>query len=124
MRHHVADLAVLPSRIAKTSQTLAPWSRSSVASIGPYDAVDLDPVLHLIELRLRTSPWARTRPVSQSVSGSSARCQSAVIGQQQQAFGVEIEPADADQPRRPSGRLSNTVGRLGMGMRGHHSRGL
>ena len=44
----------------------------------------------------------------------------AVIGQQQQPLGVEVEPADRDQPRQ-SFRQIVEYGRpaLGVGMRGH-----
>ena len=90
----------LPSRIANVSQTLAPCSRSSVASIGAVaDAVDRDAVAQRVELRLRDLA-VRAHAIAPQPAGrrqfQRAR-EPAVVGQQQQAFGVEIEPADADQ---------------------------
>ncbi len=41
-----------------------------------------------------------------------ARAPAAVIGQQQQPLGVDVQPADRHQPRQPSGSTSNTVGAL------------
>ena len=32
--------------------------------------------------------------------------EAAVVGEQQQAFGVDVEPADADEPRRVAGDAS------------------
>src|SRR3984885_13287477 len=93
----------LPSRIANTSQTLAPWSRSSVASIGPYLTPSTStPFFQFIELRLRdfTMGADAIAPQPAGIRQLQRARQPTIIGQQQQTFGIEIEPADADQPRQ------------------------
>ena len=113
----------LPSRIANTSQTLAPWSRSSVGiDRAVFDAVDLDALLQFVELRLRHLAMGADAIAPQPAGiGQFERArQPAVIGQQQQALGVEIEPADRDQPRQALRQIvEHRRPAFGIGMGGH-----
>jgi hypothetical protein len=62
----------------------------------------LDAVLELIELRLGdvTMSADAVAPQPAGVRQFQRTGQPAVIGQQQQAFGIEVEPADADKARQ------------------------
>src|SRR6478672_280167 len=104
MRQHVAYLAVL----ALTDRKYQPDIGALVAlqrriDRTVFDAVDLDAVFQFIKLGLRHLAMG-TDPIAPQPAGirqfERAR-QAAIIGQEKQAFGVEIEPADADQPRQP-----------------------
>ena len=93
----------LPSRMANTSQTLAPWSRSSVASIAPYLTPSTSmPALQFVELRLRHLAMGAHAVAAEpaGVGQFKGARKPAIIGEQQQSLGVEIEPADRDQPRQ------------------------
>jgi hypothetical protein len=46
---HVPDFAIFALRMAKVSHTLAPRSRSNVASIAPANAIDRDAVAQRVE---------------------------------------------------------------------------
>ena len=103
MRHHVADFAVL----AFADREHQPDIGALVAlqrrvDRAVFDAVDLDALFQLVELALRHLAMGAdaVAPQPAGVGQFQRAGETAVIGQQQQALGVEIEPADRDQPRQ------------------------
>src|SRR5438552_4610779 len=125
MRQHVAHLAVL-----------APADREHQPDIGAlvalqrridrtvFDAVDLDAVLQLVELRLRHLAVGADAITAQpaGIGQFEHAREPAVVGQQQQALGVEIEPADRDQPRQAFRQMVEHRGPpFGVGMRRHQA---
>ncbi len=97
MRHDVAHLAVL----ALADREHDPDIGALVAlqcriDRAVFDAVDLDALLQLVELPLRHLAMGADAIAAQPAGvGQFERArQPAVIGQQQQALGVEVEPAD------------------------------
>src|SRR6185437_9417401 len=128
MRHDIANLAVLAFADRKHQPDIAALialQRGVDRSV--FDAVDLDAVLELVELSLCDLAM-RTHAITPQPAGlwqfQFAR-EPAVIGQQQQTLGVEIEPADRDQPRQTFGQIVEH-GRpsLGIGVRRHQPLGL
>src|SRR5438093_3333869 len=125
MRHDVADFAVLAFADRKHQPdigALVALQHSVDRTV--FDAVDLDALLQFIELRLRDLAMGADAiaPQPAGVGQFERTRQPAVIGQQQQPLGVEVEPADRDQPRQ-SFRQIVEHGRppLGIGMRGHQA---
>ena len=114
MAQHVAHLAVLAlahrEREPDIGALLAVERRLDRAVA---DAVDRDAVAQRVELRLRDLA-VRAHAIAPQPAGrrqfQHAR-EPAVIGQQQQALGVEVEPADADQRGRSFGSAPKMVGR-------------
>src|SRR5450631_2232438 len=103
MRQNVADFAVL----AFADRKHQPDIGALVALQGRvdrtiFDAVNLDALFQFIKLALRDFAMGTDAiaPQPAGIGQFEHARQPAVIGQQQQAFGVEIEPADADQPRQ------------------------
>ena len=66
------------------------------------DAVDLDAVLEAVELRLGDGAEGADAISAQPAGGGQFEdaLQAAVIGEQQQALGVDVEPADGDDARQ------------------------
>ena len=123
MRHDVAHLAVLAFADRKHQPdigALVALQRRIDRTV--FDAVDLDALLQLVELRLRDLAMGAdaVAPQPAGVGQFERARQPAVIGQQQQALGVEIEPADRDQPRQAFRQIvEHRRPPLGIGMRGH-----
>jgi len=126
MRHHVADFAVLAFADRKHQPDIGalvapPASRRSTPYLMPSTST---PFFSSSSWPCVTIAMGANAIASQPAGvGQFERArQSAVIGEQQQAFGVEIEPADRDQPRQ-SFRQVVEHGRpsLGIGMRGHQA---
>ena len=70
-------------------------------------ALDLDAVLQLVEIGLLHAA-VRTHPVAAQPAGGRqlhVAGEGAVVGEQQQAFAVEVEPADGDDARQPLGQV-------------------
>src|SRR6476661_387608 len=121
MRHHVAYLAVLTLADRKYQPdigALVALQRRIDRTV--FDTVDLDTPLQLIKLCLSYFAMG-AYPITPQPAGirqfKRAR-QPAVIGQKQQPLGVEIEPADRDQPRQAFGQIVEYRGppfRVGMG---------
>ena len=113
VREHVPDLAVLALAHREREPHVEPGSRSSPASIAPYWMPSTSmPFLarrallrHLAERAHAIAPQPAGRRQFQRAG------EPAVVGQQQQPFGVEVEPADADQPRQSLGQPPKMVGR-------------
>ncbi len=92
------DLAVLALAQACVSQTLSPWARSSVASTGPYSIPSMvTPFLQLVEIGLvHVAEGAHAVAAQPAGVGMGDHLgEPAVVGEQQQAFGVDVEPAMA-----------------------------
>ena len=125
MRHHVADLTVLAFADRKHQPdigALVAFQRRIDRAV--FDAVDLDALLEFIELRLRDVAMGADAiaPQPAGVGQFERARQTTVIGQQQQTFGVEIEPADRDQPRQALGKIvEHRRPPLGIGMRRHQA---
>ena len=97
MRHHVAHLAVLAFADRKHQPdigALVALQRRIDRAV--FDAVDLDAFFQLVELALRDLAMGADAitPQPAGVRQFERARQPAIIGEQQQAFGVEIEPAD------------------------------
>lgn len=108
MRQHVADFAVL----ALANREHQPDIGALVTLQLGLDrailhAVDLDAVLQFVKLRLGDLAMRADAVAPQPAGLRQLECASetAVIGEQQQAFSVEVEPADRDQPRQPFGQM-------------------
>src|SRR6266851_4592617 len=103
MRQHIADFAVLAFADRKHQPdigALVALQRRVDRTV--FDAVDFDALFQFIELALRDFALGADAIAPQPAGiGQFERArQAAIIGQQQQALGIEIEPADADQPRQ------------------------
>src|SRR5438270_2033341 len=101
MREHVAHLAVLAFADRKRQPdigALVALQRGIDRAV--FDAVDFDPLLQFVELTLRHLAVGADAITPQPAGiGKFERAREpAVIGEEQQALGVEIEPADRDQP--------------------------
>ena len=124
-RKHVAHLAVL----AFADREREPDIRALLAVERRFDrpvvdAVDGDAVAQRVE-RLLPHLAVRAHAIAAQPPGrrqfEHAR-KPAVIGEQQQAFGIDVEPADADQPRQVfRQRPEDRVAPLRIGMRGHQA---
>ena len=93
----------LPSRMAKVSQRFEPCTRSIVGLDGAIaDAADRDAVAQSVELRLRHRTMGAHAVAPQPAGRRQFQHprQRAVIGEEQEALGIEVEPADADQARQ------------------------
>src|SRR5258708_6323505 len=125
MRQHVADFAVLAFADRKHQPdigALIAFQRRIDRTV--FDAVDLDALLQFIELSLRHLAVGTDAiaPQPAGIWQFERACQPAVIGQQQQAFGVEVEPADADQSRQSLRQIvEHRRPPFGVGMGGHQS---
>src|SRR5262245_9193281 len=64
-----------------------------------FDALDLDAVLELVKLRLRDVAMRADAIAAQpaGIRQLERTREATIIGEQQQALGVEVEPADTDQ---------------------------
>ena len=115
----------LPSRRPIVSQALLPCSRSSVAFDAAVEhAVDRDAVLQPGQ-RLFVDLAVDAHAVAPEPAGrrqfEHAR-QAAIIGQQQQAFGVDVEPADRHQPRQVRRQhVEHGLPALRIAIGGHHA---
>lgn len=91
------------------------------------DAFDLDPVLQLIELVLGDAAMGPGTIAADDPGGrlfQGAR-QTAIIGQEQQALGIEVQSADGDQPRQAFGQgFEHRRTTLGVVVTGHQADGL
>src|SRR5882724_5229175 len=123
MRQHVADFTVLAFADRKHQPDIgALVALQCRVDRAVFDAVDLDAFFQFIELRLRHLAMGADAITPQPAGiGQFERArQPAIIGQQQQAFGVEIEPADRDQPRQAFRQIvEHRRPSFGIGMRGH-----
>src|SRR6266850_4681844 len=123
MRQHVADLAVLAFADRKHQPdigALVALQRRIDRTV--FDAVDFDALFQFIELALGDLAMGTDAiaPQPAGIGQFEHARQPAVIGQQQQAFGVEIEPADADQPRQAFRQIvEHRRPSFGIGMGGH-----
>ena len=104
---HVSDLAVLAlAHRERDPDVRALHAVERRFDRAVVDAVDRDAVLEFIELVLRhlaegahaVAPQPAGRRQLQRTG------EPAVVGEQQQSFGVQVEPADADQPRQAFGQ--------------------
>src|SRR5579863_230604 len=99
MRHHVAHLAVLAFANRKHQPDIGALVALQGCIDRPvFDAVDLDALFQFVELALRDFAMSTDAVAAQPAGlGQFQRArQPTVIGEKQQTFGVEIEPADAD----------------------------
>ena len=98
----------LPSRIATVIQAFAPCWRSSVTVIGwKRLAVDGQAAAQGLERRI-VGPAVDAHPVAAQPAGRGQfqpALERAVIGQQEQAFGIEVEPSDADDAGHVGGQI-------------------
>src|SRR5216684_4103289 len=123
MREHIAHLAVL----ALADREYQPDIGALVAlqrrvDRAVFDAVNLDAIFQLVELRLRHLAMGAdaVTPEPAGIGQFKHAREPAVIGQQQQALGGEIEPADRDQPRQAFGQMVEHRGPpFRVGMRRH-----
>ena len=103
MAEHVLDLAVLALAHGEGEPDIGALLAVERGLDRPVaHAVDLDAAAQPVELRLRDAA-ERAHAVAPQPGGlrqlQHAR-EPAVIGEQQQPLGVEVEPADADEPRQ------------------------
>ena len=117
----------LPSRSETLSQVLARCTESMAASIGPNCSPSTNAIGQPLQF-LRIDPAMHPHPVAPQPAGRRqfqlAR-QRAVIGQQQQPFGGEVQPADADHPRQARRQfLEHRRPPFRIFMRGHQPVGL
>src|SRR4051812_34090346 len=125
MRHDVADLAVLAFADREHQPdigALVALQRGIDRAV--FDAIDLDALLQFAEWRLRTPAMGANAIAPQPAGiGQLERAREpAIVGQQQQPLGIEIEPADRDQPRQALGKIvEHRRPPLGIGMRGHQA---
>ena len=107
------------------SQTLAPCTRSIFASIAAIvDAVDGDAVRQRVELRLVDLAMGAHAIAAQPAGGRQFEDagEAAVVGEEQQAFGVDVEPADGDEPRQVVRQhVEDRVAALGIAVGGHQA---
>src|SRR6202453_539323 len=125
MRHHVADFAVLAFADRKHQPDIGAMVALQRRIDRPvFDAVDFDAFFQLVELGLRHFAMGANAiaPQPAGVGQFERARQPAIIGQQQQALGIEIEPADRDQPRQTLRQIieyRRPAFRVGMG--GHQA---
>ena len=99
MRHHVAHLAILAFADREHQPHIGALVTLQRRLDRPvFDAIDLDAVFERIELGLSdfTVRADAVAPQPAGVGQFERARQAAVIGKQQQALGIEVEPADAD----------------------------
>src|SRR6185312_3651662 len=94
---HILDLAVLAFAQGKDEPDVAALlalERGFDRAV--LDAIDLEPVLERIELRLRNGAEGADAVFAQPAGGRQFEhaLEAAVVGEQQQAFGVDVEAAD------------------------------
>src|SRR6185312_9658846 len=128
MRHHIAHLAVLALADRKHQPDIGALVALQRGVDRPvFDAVDLDAILQLIELRLRHLAVGANAvaPEPAGIRQFQHTGEPTIIGEQQKPLGVEIEPSDRDQPWQAFRQIVEH-GRppLGVGMRRHQSPGL
>src|SRR6202790_3871387 len=125
MRHHIAHLAVLALADRKHQPDIgAGITLQRGIDRAVFDALDLDALFQLVELRLGDLAMGTdaVTPQPAGIGQFQRASEAAVISEQQQAFGVEIEPADRDQPRQAVGQIiEHRRPALGVGMGGHQT---
>ena len=97
----------LPSRRPMVSQTLSPWMRSSRASIGAViDAFDGDAAEQGVELLLGDvavgAHLVAAQPARVGMGDDAG--EAAVVGEEEQALGVDVEPPDRHDARQVLGQ--------------------
>src|SRR6266851_5671284 len=123
MRQHIADFAVLAFADRKHQPdigALVALQRRVDRTV--FDAVDFDALFQFIELALRDFAMGAdaVAPQPAGVGQFEHARQPSVIGEQQLALGVEIEPANADQPRQSFRQIvEHRRPPFGIGMGGH-----
>src|SRR5579875_1211998 len=109
MRHHLADLAIAPFAQRDRQPHVARMLLAFVDGMdrAVSDAVDRDTVLECFEpLGIDDAVDAHLVAPEPAIRRQlQAPRELAVIGQKQQAFGIEIEPADGNEARRALGQL-------------------
>ncbi len=109
-------------------QTLEPCLRSSVASIAAVEhAVDGDAVLQLVQFVLVDLAMGAHAVAAQPAGGGQFQHtgQPAVIGQKQQAFGIDVEAADRHNARQVFRQVvENRRAAFRIGIGGHQTGGL